>query len=417
MRLYKPKELPKQQRDPVDSSPVPPSSPPRAPAPYRLKRAAEAVGKQISGHKAMVALFKESRLPRPPIFVSKAATPPQKDGSVSAKQSKATRGSGKPRPQIVPKAPTTSSVKPTTRSGINSNSRSPTKPPGLGSQSAKKPSIPLSAPGKSKSVPSPIQPQRVVVSPASPPTDLASTGTHLTNTSATSASDDVDIDGPILFVSCFYSSEEDPELDDDSFELMEPSSASFDAQVAQIFSKGLGPTSDNEILRYGEMPPPTVTPEATSAPTLEPTSAVVEWWEPRENTAVQCESKGRSDRSETISPQQNQLVWAPKDLPRQPPLPSSADYEYVASVDRDAFRALSLGIHKHTSRKCWIKTVSNAIVEEETIVRAILEEQRMMREASGYPFLLGLMASFRDANGFHLVSVSFNSPCTGNNQF
>jgi hypothetical protein len=416
MRLYKPKQLPKQQRDPVDSSPVPPSSPPRAPGPYRLKRAAEAVSKQISGHKAMVALFKESRLPRPPIFVSKAATPPQNDRSVSAKPSKAAKASGKP--QVVPKPPT-SSVKPTTRSGIKSNSRSPTKPPGLSSQSAKKSSTLLSAPGKSESVPPPIHslPQTVLASPAAPPTGLASTGTHLTNTSATSTSVDVDVDGPILFVSCFYSAEEDPELDDNSFEPMELSSADFDAQVARIFSKGLGPTSDNEIIRYGEMPPPTVTPQATSAPTLEPMSAVVEWCEPRENTAVQCESKRQSDRSETISPQQNQLVCVPKDLPRQPqvPLPSSADYEYAASLDRDAFRALSLGIHKYTSRKCWIKTVSNAIVEEETIVRTILEEQRIMREASGYPFLLGLMASFRDANGFHLVSVSFNSPLLGDN--
>jgi hypothetical protein len=141
-------------------------------------------------------------------------------------------------------------------------------------------------------------------------------------------------------------------------------------------------------------------------------SAVVEWWEPKDNTAVQpeCESKGRSGRSETISPQQNQLVCVPKDLPRQLPTPSSADFEYVASLDRDAFRALWLGIHKHTSRKCTIKTVSNAIVREDVIVRAILEEQRMMREASGYPLLLGLMASFRDANGFHLVSVSFVPP-------
>jgi hypothetical protein len=413
MRLYKPKELPKQQRNPVDSSPVPPSSPPRAPAPYRLKRAAEAVGKQISGHKAMVALFKESRLPRPPIFVSKAPTPPPKDRPVSAKQGKAAKESGKP--QVVPKAPT-SSVKPTTRSGINSNSRSPTKPPGLSSQSAKRPSVLLSASSKSKPVRSPIH-SAVVASPAAPPADLASTGTHLTNTSAASASDDVDADGPILFVSCFYSSEEDPELDGDLFEPMEPSSANFDAQVAQIFSKGLGPTSDDEILRYGEMPPPTVTPEATSAPTSEPMSAVVEWCGPRENTAVQCESKGRSDRSETISPQQNQLVCVPKDLPRQLPSPSSADYDYVASLDRDAFRALSLGIHKQTSRKYMIKTVSNAIVEEETVVRAILEEQRMMREASGYPFLSGLVASFRDADGFHLVSVSFNSALPGNDQF
>jgi len=135
-------------------------------------------------------------------------------------------------------------------------------------------------------------------------------------------------------------------------------------------------------------------------------SAVVELWEPADNMAAQCESKERSDVSATIPPQQT-VVCVPKDLSRQ--LPSSADYEYVASLCRDAFRALSLGVHKQSLRKCCIKTVSNAIVEEEDIVHAILEEQRIMREVSGYPFLLGLTASFHDANGFYLVSVSFVS--------
>jgi hypothetical protein len=56
---------------------------------------------------------------------------------------------------------------------------------------------------------------------------------------------------------------------------------------------------------------------------------------------------------------------------------------------------------------CVVKVISNAIIEEQTVVRAVLEEQRIMREASNFPFLLGLMASFHDANGFYLVSVSF----------
>jgi hypothetical protein len=136
-------------------------------------------------------------------------------------------------------------------------------------------------------------------------------------------------------------------------------------------------------------------------------SAVVEWWEAADNTAAQCESKERSDLSATIPPQQT-VFCAPKYLSRQ--LPSSADYEYVASLGRDAFWALSLGVHKQSLRKCWIKTVPNAIVGEEDVIHAILEEQRIMREISGYPFLLGLMASFHDANGFYLVSVSFVPP-------
>jgi hypothetical protein len=74
---------------------------------------------------------------------------------------------------------------------------------------------------------------------------------------------------------------------------------------------------------------------------------------------------------------------------------------------RNAFRAISLGIHKQSQREYVIKVTSNSVVTEECVFGAILEEQRIMREVSGHPFLLGLMASFHDANGFHLVSVSF----------
>jgi hypothetical protein len=236
-------------------------------------------------------------------------------------------------------------------------------------------------------------------SPTSAVDNLASTA----SIPATSDSDDVDIDdGPILFVSCFHSPEEDPELDDDdSFEPMVSSSAGFDTQVAQIFGTGLGPAGDDEILRRGEVAPPTVVPELTFAPTFEPMSAVVEWWEPADNTAAQCESK----ESEIITPQQEQAICSSSDLPRQ--LPSLTDFEYVASLGKNALHTLSLGIHKQSLRECLIKTVSNAVAEEERIVRSILEEQRIMRKASDYPFLLGLVASFHDANGYHLVSVSF----------
>jgi hypothetical protein len=418
MRLYKPKEIPKHHLNRIISPPAPPSSAPDSPTSHRLKRAAEAVSKQISGHKAMVAQFKQIRLPRPPMFTTKSATLPQTERSISTKHSKATKGSGiLPNVSAKPPMPNApiSSAKPGRRaaapSGSNTKSRSPPKPPGL--HSVKKPSTLLSAPVKSKSIPPPINspPQTAGASPAAAPQAtnlLASTGTHLTNTSASSVSDDVDIDGPILFISCFHSSEEDPEEDYDSFEPVELTSVGsrFDVQVAQIFGTGLGPASDKELLRHGDMAPPTITPQATFTSTLEAMSAVVELWEQADNTAAQCESKERSDVSATIPPQQT-VVCVPKDLSRQ--LPSSVDYEYVASLGRDAFRALSLGVHKQSLRKCCIKTVSNAIVKEEDIVHAILEEQRIMREVSGYPFLLGLMASFHDANGFYLVSVGFVS--------
>jgi hypothetical protein len=58
-------------------------------------------------------------------------------------------------------------------------------------------------------------------------------------------------------------------------------------------------------------------------------------------------------------------------------------------MGQDAFFTLSLGIHKPSQRKFLIKVISNTIVEEGSVVRAVLEEQRIMRQASDYPFLLG----------------------------
>jgi hypothetical protein len=103
------------------------------------------------------------------------------------------------------------------------------------------------------------------------------------------------------------------------------------------------------------------------------------------------------------------MTCVPKTVPRSSHPPSSADYKYLASLDRDAVGALSLGIHKQSRRTCVIKVISNAIAEEQTVIRAVLEEQRIMREAFNFPFLLGLMASFYDANGSYLVPVSFCS--------
>ena len=435
MRLYKPKDVPKQvHRNVIDSPPDSPSSSSGSPTPHRLRRAAEAVSKQISGHKAMVAHFKETRLPRPPIFSMRSATPPQTDHSLPTKQSKTTKRSANSqnipvRPPIS-KVPASANAKQRSAplSSINTNLPSPTKPPGLGfEKSITRPTkvpAPLSASGKSKPVPSLIHSpsQRASAPLATSPNTLASTRTDLSSISVTSASDEVDIDGPLLSGSCFNSPEEDSELDDDLFEMAELSSvSSFEAQVAQIFGMGLGPVAEKEVIRRGEIAP-IATPEPSFASTVEPMSAAVEWWEPlaTNNAAVErevptdSEPKGRSDGSGATAPDQSQDPCTPKNVPPQP-LSSTDYYECVASMGQDAFFTLSLGIHKRSQRKCLIKVISNVIVEEECVVRAVLEEQRIMRQASDYPFLLGLVASFHDANGFYLISVSRPPLCYATN--
>ena len=221
-------------------------------------------------------------------------------------------------------------------------------------------------------------------------------------------------------MSCFRTLEDDSESEDDLFNAVELSSADgFQAQVAQIFAVGLGPTSETDFVRHGEMPPPKATPEASVACILEPMSAAVEWWQPAAITAAGRGAatgsgpKGRSHELETttVTPDQKQVVCVPQNVPSQFLSLSPADYEYVASLGGDAFVTLSLGRHKQSRRECVIKVVSNAIVEEESVVRAVLEEQRIMREVSRYPFLLGLMASFQCAEGFYLVSVSYFFLC------
>ena len=435
MRLYKSKDLPKPHRKVIDcplGSPSSSPSSPGSPTPNKLKRAAEAVSKQISGHNAMVARFKEMKLPRPPMFTTVSATSPQTaDYSHPAKQSKATKRSSNsqnvpPVRSPIPKAPA-SSVSPTQRtvlSALSTNSRqgTPTKPPGLGfgkstTRTTKTPA-PLSATSRSKSalsqalIHSPSQ--RAVAPPTAFPTTPASTRTNLADIAVASASSEIDIDEPLLPVSCFRTLEDDPESGDDLFEGLELSSTDgFEAQVAQIFAVGLGPVSETDVVRYGRMPPPKAAPEASVTCVPEPMSAAVEWWQPPATTAVGCgaaagsEPKGRSDGLETTAPDQKQVVCVPQNVPSQSLSLSPADYEYVATLGGDAFVTLSLGRHKQSRRKCVIKVISNAIVEEATVVRAVLEEQRIMREASRYPFLLGLMASFYGAEGFYLVSVSY----------
>ena len=217
-------------------------------------------------------------------------------------------------------------------------------------------------------------------------------------------------------MSCFRTLDDDPESEDDLFEGLELSSTDgFEAQVAQIFAVGLGPASETDVVRHGVMPPPKATPAASVTCMPEPMSTAVGWWQPATTTAVGCGAatgSGRSDRPETTAPDQKQVVCVPQNVPSQFLSLSSADYEYVASMGGDAFVTLSLGRHKQSRRKCVIKVISNAIVDEESVVRAFLEEQCIMREASRCPFLLGLMASFYGAEGFYLVSVSYFFLCT-----
>ena len=328
MRLYKQKDTPKSLRGSLDSPPGSPSVSPASPTPYKLKRAAEAVSKQISGHKAMVAQFKGMRLPRPPMFSTKPATPTQPDHSHSLQptQTKSTKGFGKPQTvpdrSPIPKAP----ISPVTLkqrailSNLNTNSPSPTRPPGLGLEKAtlpvNKPSAPFAALKAPRSVPSPIRSSRQsagVAKPATPPSKRTSTRANLASVSVASAPApaQVDVDEPILFVSCFHSLEEDPEMEEDLFQTVELTS-DFESQVAQIFGVGLGCASDDEVIKHGEIAPPKATPETILAPTFEPMSAVVEWWEPTVNPAtkfdlpVAVKSKGRTDGFEATPLDQNQ---------------------------------------------------------------------------------------------------------------
>jgi hypothetical protein len=453
MRLYKQKDTPKPPHNSLDCPPGAPSASPGSPTPFRLKRAAEAVSKQISGHRAMVAQFKEMRLPRPQIFSTKPATTTQTDHSrpLPPKQSKTAKGSGKlqtvPERSPIPKTPTPAiSLKQrAASSNLNTNSPSPTRPPRLGFKLEKatppvhKPSAPRAAAKAPRSFPSPIRSsrQRAVAEPSTSPSTRTSTGANLASVSVASAPAQIDVDEPILFVSCFHSLEEDPESEESEEDLLQTVelTSDFESQVAQIFGVGLGFVSENEVVKRGEIAPPKATPEAMLAPSPEPMSAVVEWWEPEPavNPAIESDvplavkSKDRTD--ENTPPEQNQVACVPsthmdrpspflatstvrfdtllpKTVPYQPL--SSTDYEYVASLGQGAFGSIALCIHKQSRRQFAVKIISNVILEEQRIVRALLAEQRIMREASGHPFLLGLLASFHDVHGFYLVSVSLS---------
>ncbi|KAH9979570.1 kinase-like domain-containing protein [Lactifluus volemus] len=460
MRLYKPKVLPTQHR-PLDSSPPTTSL-------DRLKRATEAVGKQLSGHKAMLAQFKELRLPRPLTFSTKPGIAPQSERSESPfTKSKAAKISGKlpisPERSPISKAPAAVAAH-KSRASLSdacTTPRTPTKPPSFWTEkptsSVRKASTPRAALSQPESPPCPNRrsPQKARTTTA--PVECPPATADLSCVPVTSTSRQVDLNEHILTVPCFPSLAEDSELefdlnqpllpascfrslDDDSMSNSDSEfdlefdvdlSADFESQVAQIFSVGLGSTSETESVRYHEITPPRTPQEISLAPTLEPLSAVVEMWDSALESKISTELKAtpRRDRNtvnEAATPMDSShglglglglasipIPWRvhtlsrparsnATTLPRQPL--SSTDYEYVAYLGKGAFGAVALAVHKKNQRLCAVKIISKAIVEEQNLIRDILAEQRIMREASSHPFLLGLLASFHNAHAFYLVS-------------
>ncbi len=464
MRLYKQKDIPKQHRNPSDGPPRATPASPDARLPHRLKRAAEAVRKQIAGHKAMVSQFKESKLLLPPVV----------NNPLPLKRSNAVKGSvNVPLKAEVPKvlASVTGSKKHAASSTTSPKSRSPPPPPGLGTKKAAPPRAKnvvlttVAAPSKAQSLSSQTRSpvQKTGTKSSASPAKRSATAANLASVSLTPIPEQDEVDEPLLPASCFRPLAEDPESEDEDWLTDELESTSdFDTQITQIFSLGLGPQSKDDVVQHGEVALPLVTPGATLAQTLEPMSALVEdSYEPEinftsnsdgfETTPLHPTECVANDTPDIVSIPSVQPTSSPicsvspivssdlviqKSLSCQPPLstayygsvspivssdlvlqkslscqpPSSTDYEFVSYLGKGAFGAVLWGIHKRSRRDCAIKIISKAIVEEQDIVHAVLAEQHVMRQASDHPYLLGLLASFHDADNFYLISVSIHSP-------
>ncbi len=440
MRLYKQKDIPKQHPNTPEGPPRASSASPDGRLPHRLKRAAEAVSKQIAGHKAMVSHFNESKPPRQPVM----------DYPLPFKRSNAVKGSVNP--PVVPlkdgasKAPTSASdsKKYVAPSRSSSKSRSPPGPGLVTKQAApsraKNALTAFAVPSKSQSIPSqtcsPVQ-EAGTKSSASP-VNCSPTAKNLVSVPLTSISkqDGFEVDEPLLPASCFQLLEEDPDLEDWSTDDVD-STSDFQTQITQIFSLGLGSQSTDDIVQHGEVAPPLATPGVTLAQMLEPMSALVEnSYEPEINFASSLDQfetiplhqteyaaidapvivltpsvQPTSSSIFSVSPIVSPDIILHKSLPCQPP--SSTDYEFVSYLGKGSFGAVLLGIHKQNRRSCAIKIISKAVAEEQDVIHAVLAEQRVMRQASGYPYLLGLLASFHDGDNFYLISVSCRSPHHG----
>ncbi|KAH9053153.1 kinase-like domain-containing protein [Lactarius vividus] len=465
MRLYKQKDIPQQHRNPSDSPPRATSASPDARFPHRLKRAAEAVSKQIAGHKAMISQFKESKPPLPPVV----------NNPLPLKRSNAVKGSAKP--PVVPRKAEIPKVLPSVTGlkkhvaipSTSPKSRSPPAPPGLGAKKSTPPRaknvVPttLAAPRKPQSLSPQTRSlvQKATTKSSASPAKRSTTPANLTSVTLTSIPEQDEVDEPLLPASCFRPLAEYPESDDDDLGDDDDdnwltnsveSTSEFDTQIAQLFSLGLAPKSKADVVHHGEVAPPLATPEATLTQMLEPMSALVgNSREPGINLAsssdgfetvplhlTECVANDTPDIvpipsvqptfplssvSPTVSSDlviQQSLSCQPpssadcglvspivsselpKSLPCQPP--SSTDYEFVSYLGKGAFGAVLFAIHKKNRRDCAIKIISKAIAEERDIVHAVLAEQRVMRQASDHPYLLGLLASFHDSDNFYLIS-------------
>ncbi|KAI0300059.1 kinase-like domain-containing protein [Multifurca ochricompacta] len=426
MRLYKQKNILKQHLNTPDCLPSLSPTPPATPSPYQLKRAADAVSKQIS----MLAQFKELKMPRTPVFSTKLVNPQPTSRPLPPNLSKAVKASGQ-----LPIAPTRAHVPRVQNSVLGPKqhvlpARTSTKPqtparaPGLSSEKAipavKKAPTPNATANRPQSFSSSSRPlPSKAGSKSTTPLSQRGGSTRAkvgSSVTCTPKPKTVDLDQPILSVSCFQSVVDDPALKAKLTENVKLTSE-FEVQVTQAFEAGLGPITGNEVARYGEIAAPSNIPGVvTIVSTLEPMpmSALVEWYEPVIETELAFESLAQVevDEFETTALAQNHMTCVASTrasgaqdvslFPYQPP--SSTDYEYVAYLGKGSFGAVALGIHKRDRRQCAVKIICKAIVEEKNLVHAVLVEQRVMREASGYPFLLGLLASFHDVHNFYLVS-------------
>ena len=439
MRLYKQKDIPKQPRNSPDSSPRATSTSPDGRLPHRLKRAAEAVSKQIAGHKAMISQFNQSKPPRQPV----------KDKPLPLKRSNAVKAPAKPlvvpRKAEVSKAPSSVTSSKKQPAPSSPKSRFPPAPPGLGTKKA----IPshaknvlntLAAPRKPQSPTSQARsPVQKGAKPPSPRSQRSATPANLTSIPLISIPEQDEVDEPLLPAFCFRPLAKDDDEDSESEDWLNDDvelTSDFETQVTQVFSLGLGPQSKkDDDAKHGEIAPPLATPGTMLAQTLEPMSVLVEnWHEPETNFAsnsnrletvplhlTECEAndtpvivptlsilQSTSSPVFSVSPIVSSDLVLQKSLSCQPP--SSKDYEFVSYLGQGAFGAVLLGIHKQNQRYCAIKIISKASVEEQDIVHTVLAEQHVMRQASDHPYLLGLLASFHDADNFYLISVSVHSP-------
>ena len=283
MRLYKQKDISKQHRNSPDGPPRATSASPDGKLPQRLKRAAEAVSRQIAGHKAMISQFNDSKPSRQPVI----------DNPPPLKRSNAVKGSVKPpvvpRKADVPKAlaSLTGSKKQFAPSSTSPKSRSPPAPPGLGTkkatpQRAKSVLTTLTAPIK----PKPQSPSSQTRSPVqktgteslASPTERTATPANLPSVTLTSIPEQDASDELLLPVSCFRAFAEDSDLEEDWLDDEVELTSDFNTQITQVFSFGLGPQSKDDVVRHGEIAPPLITPGTTLTQTLEPMSVLVENW-------------------------------------------------------------------------------------------------------------------------------------------